>query len=48
VEKWAAVANGVNFLHESVVENRVPWNGLIVPTLGSGKLYLTLDWGAGA
>ena len=39
---WDSFANGANFLDEKVFEERHgrTVNGLIVPTLGSGKLYI--------
>lgn len=40
IEKWAASATATNLTQESLVEAKVPWVGLIVPTLASGKLYI--------
>ena len=37
---WSSVATGANYVESDLIEN--DWEGLIVPTLGSGILYLEL------
>ena len=37
---WTSVATGANYVESDLIEN--DWDGLIVPTLASGILYLEL------
>jgi hypothetical protein len=39
---YRAVADGANFIDDALIEREDPgWNGFKVPTLDSGKLYIT-------
>ena len=40
--RWEAVGNAANFMTDTVFPDEMPlnFNGLKVPTLGSGKVYL--------
>jgi arylamine N-acetyltransferase len=40
VEKWRAVAAGSNHVESDYMHDEKLWNGLKVPTLGSGVLYI--------
>ena len=37
---WRSVATGANYVESDLIEN--DWDGLIVPTLASGILYIEL------
>jgi hypothetical protein len=39
-EIWASVSPGENFVESDLFEKGQPLNGLRVPTLGTGKLYI--------
>jgi len=41
-EKWKSVAPGSNHVESDYVNDEKLWNGLKVPTLGSGVLYIEL------
>ena len=38
--KWASVAPSSNYVEADTPTNSTPWNGIKVPTLGSGTLYI--------
>jgi hypothetical protein len=38
--KWRSVASAANYVEADMIENIVKWDGIKVPTLGSGKLYI--------
>lgn len=41
--KWRSVASGVNYVESDLIESLGgDWDGIKVPTLGSGKLYIQL------
>jgi hypothetical protein len=40
--KWSAVATGPNYVESDLIADEKLWNGLKVPTLQSGKLYIVL------
>ena len=40
VNKWETVAPGANYAEADHIDLLDPWNGLIVPTLSSGRLYI--------
>jgi len=44
VVKWETVATGANYSDAEFINKKmVPWDGLIVPTLAGGTLYIELN-----
>lgn len=39
---WKSVASGSNYVEGEQLDLAKPWDGLLVPTLGSGELFITL------
>lgn len=38
--KWASIASGANYVESDLLTDEKLWNGLKVPTLQSGTLYI--------